>query len=174
MRKTVKWSLKLFVLSLFCIVVYYFYPEKRLPDSQKIDFLKVVKSKSKMYAYFKDSQVKTYTVSFGEHPIGHKEYQGDEKTPEGTYTIFNKNPHSVCYKNLGISYPNDADRVAAKKLGKPVGGDIKIHGLPNGQGSLGKFHRWKNWTNGCIAVTNKEMEELYNQVIIGSLIEILP
>ena len=162
------------IVLLTVVISYYFYPEKRLPDSQKIDFLKVLKSKNKMNAYFKDSLVMTYSVSFGENPIGHKEYQGDEKTPEGTYTIFNKNPYSTCFKNLGVSYPNDQDRSNAIKLNKAVGGDIKIHGLPNGQETLGKFHRWKNWTNGCIAVTNEEMEELYNHVIIVSKIEILP
>lgn len=161
-------------IALVSIATYYHYPEKRLPKDQKIDFLKVLKSEQEMSAYYKDTLVMTYKVSFGENPVGHKQYEGDEKTPEGVYTIFNKNPYSVCYKNLGISYPNNTDRNTAKKLGKPVGGDIKIHGLPNGNPQLGKFHRWKNWTNGCIAVTNEEMEELYNAVIIGSKIAVLP
>jgi murein L,D-transpeptidase YafK len=115
------------ILIALIISGYYVYPEKRLPSNQKIDFLKVVKSERRMEAYFHDSLVMTYAISLGEHPAGHKQYQGDEKTPEGIYTIFNKNPYSVCYKNLGISYPNDADRVVAKKLGKAVGGDIKIN-----------------------------------------------
>jgi murein L,D-transpeptidase YafK len=174
MIKLLKYALIGFTLAMLGIASYYFYPEKRLTPSQKIDHLKVKKSEAKLYAYFKDSLVMTYCISFGENPEGHKQFEGDEKTPEGVYTIFNKNSNSVCYKNLGISYPNNEDRSNAKRLLKPVGGDIKIHGLPNGQEKIGKFHRWKNWTNGCIAVTNEEMEELYNQVIIGSKIEIRP
>lgn len=75
--------------------------------------------------------------------------------------------------NLGVSYPSDADRKEAAKIGEPTGGDIKIHGLKNGwQGAIGKFQRWKDWTTGCIALTNQEMQELYDHVPIGTPIEI--
>lgn len=119
------------LISIITIVVYYSKPHKEIGPDQKIDYLKVVKSKRKMYAYFKDSLIQTYTISLGDQPFGHKAYQGDEKPPEGTYTIFNRNPNSGYYKNLGISYPNDADKAQAFQIGKDAGGDIKIHGLPN-------------------------------------------
>ncbi len=125
-------------------------------------------------AYAGDTLVKTYTISLGHQPEGHKVQQGDSRTPEGVYTINDKNPNSGYYKNLGISYPNVADRARAEKAGQSAGGDVKIHGLKNGAGVLGKLHRWMDWTQGCIAVTNEEMEELYAHTPIGTVIEILP
>lgn len=118
--------------------------------------------------------VKTYIISLGAQPVGHKEYKGDMRTPEGIYYITGRNPNSICYKNLGISYPNAADRKHADSLGKSPGGDIKIHGLPNGRGYVGAAHRLKDWTYGCIAVTNQEMEELYTCVKTGAIINIMP
>ena len=127
-----------------------------------------------MLAYSKGHLIKTYRISLGRNPIGHKEYEGDKKTPEGHYYINDKNPNSGYHKNLGILYPNKEDIENAKRLGKPVGGDVKIHGLRNGIGFLGKFHRWYDWTMGCIALTNEEIDELYNAVAIGTQIEIKP
>jgi murein L,D-transpeptidase YafK len=90
------------------------------------------------------------------------------------YEIDGKNPNSICHKNLGISYPNDVDRANAKTLGKSPGGGIKIHGLLNGYGHIGKAHVLNDWTWGCIAVTDEEMDELYYAVPIGTPILILP
>ncbi|WP_294819013.1 L,D-transpeptidase family protein [uncultured Flavobacterium sp.] len=153
---------------------YYFFPGKKLPSGKTINRLIVYKSKRKMQAWSGIELLKTYTISLGRNPTGHKQFEGDCKTPEGIYYIDGRNPNSAFYKNLGISYPNTADIAHAEKLGKPPGGDIKIHGLRNGKGYIGKFHRWGNWTAGCIAVTNKEMEELYGAVEDGTVIEILP
>jgi murein L,D-transpeptidase YafK len=155
-------------------VLYYFYPEKPLPEGSVIDKLVVYKSKRQLLAYSKGALLKTYSIALGRQPIGDKQFEGDKKTPEGLYFINGKNPNSGYYKNLGISYPNASDMKEAKKLGKPVGGDIKIHGLRNRGGLLGKCHRWFDWTLGCIAVTNEEMDELYNAVPIGTPIEIYP
>ena len=94
------------------------------------------------------------------------------KTPEGRYTINNKNPNSEFHKNLGISYPNDEDIAQARQHSKPVGGDIKIHGLKNGQGFIGRFQHWRDWTNGCIALTNEEIDELFKHTPMGIPIEI--
>lgn len=127
-----------------------------------------------MLVYSGNSLLKTYTISLGDNPIGHKQYEGDERTPEGTYFINAKNPNSTCHKNVGISYPNPVDINNARLLGIPTGGDIKIHGLKNGQGYMGKFQRYKDWTNGCIAVTNEEINELYTHVPIGTVIIINP
>lgn len=154
--------------------IYYFFPEKELSKNSKIDYILVEKSKRKMNVFSKGELLKTYTISLGDNPIGHKEYEGDEKTPEGIYTINAKNPLGGYHKNLGISYPNNEDRKHAKELGKPVGGDVKIHSLKNGRGFIGKFQRWKDWTNGCIAVTNDEMDELYNSTATNTTIEIKP
>lgn len=139
-----------------------------------IDYILVEKSKNEMRVFSEGKLLKIYKVSFGDAPVGHKKIEDDEKTPEGIYYIYGKNPHSVCYKNLGISYPNKKDIESAKKIGKNAGGDIKIHGLKNGFGFIGKFQRFYNWTNGCIAVTNSEMDELYNNTKINAKIEIRP
>lgn len=156
------------------LTIYNLYPENRLPSNVKIDHLIVFKSKRQLLAYADGKLLKTYKISIGLQPNGDKEFQGDNRTPEGTYLINDKNPNSICHKNLGISYPNNDDIKHAKRLGKPAGGDIKIHGLPNGLGFISKFHRWFGFTNGCLMVTNKEVDELYNAVKIGSQIEIKP
>lgn len=172
--KTLKILSLTFFLILLGITAYYFYPEPKLTEGVKIDKLVVYKSKRQMLAYSKGELVKTYKISLGRNPIGHKQVQGDRKTPEGLYYINDKNPYSGYHKNLGISYPNKKDRQHAQKLGKSAGGDIKIHGLRNGDGYIGKFQRWTDWTLGCIALTNQEVDELYDAVIIGSPIEIHP
>jgi murein L,D-transpeptidase YafK len=171
-----------FLISLFIIcgilvlgiIVYYYYPEKKLNVKLKIDELKVYKSKRLLEAYSQGKLEKTYQISLGKVPKGKKEVEGDIKTPEGSYIINAKNDQSTCYKNLGINYPNNDDRINAKSLQKSTGGDIKIHGMLNGNEKIGKFHRWKDWTAGCIAVTNQEMNELYNAVEIGTPIIIYP
>lgn len=162
------------ILLLLGLVVYYFYPEKKLPEGIKIDELIVYKSKRQLQAFSDGQLVKTYKISLGRNPVGHKEFEGDKKTPEGVYLIYDKNPNSGYHKNLGISYPNEKDKEHASALGKSAGGDIKIHGLRNGTGCIGKLHRWRDWTAGCIALTNKEIDELYNATTIGARIEILP
>lgn len=169
-----KLFLFLFAIVIAGLIAYYFWPENTLGKGHKITRLVVYKSKRLLNIFAGDTLLKSYTISLGDDPIGDKSFQGDEKTPEGQYSIFDKNPNSTCYKNLGISYPNDSDRKVSKALGKPTGGDIKIHGLPNKQGYWGKFHRFIDWTNGCIAVTNEEMDELYYGVDIGTPITINP
>jgi murein L,D-transpeptidase YafK len=140
----------------------------------EVDSIYVVKHLREMYVYRGGKLLKIYKVSLGDAPVGHKHFQGDEKTPEGLYYINDRNPLSICHKNLGISYPNDADRAYARKHGQPTGGDIKIHGLPNGQGYIGKGHLLDDWTNGCIGVTDEEVDELYGYVRMGSPILIVP
>ncbi len=156
------------------LITYYVFPEKKLLSNAKVDSIVVLKSKRKLLVYSNGQLLKTYTVSLGGQPIGKKEYEGDMKTPEGSYIIYDKTPNSGYHKNLGVSYPSPDDIENAKLLGKPAGGQIKIHGLRNGQGFIGKFHRWTDWTHGCIAMTNKEIDELYNAVDIGTNIEIKP
>ncbi len=145
-----------------------------LHDTAHIDSIVVYKSKRTLQVYENKQLLKTYKIALGEQPVGHKQYEGDRRTPEGLYYIHDKNPNSSCHKNLGISYPNNTDRETARQLGKPPGGDIKIHGLPNGQGYIGKAHRLKDWTYGCIAVTDEEVDELYKHTPVGIPINILP
>lgn len=156
------------------LTVYYLYPENKLPANSQIDKIVVYKSKRQLLAYSNGKLIKTYKISLGKVPIGDKEFEGDKKTPEGFYTINDKNPNSGYHKNLGISYPNQEDIENAKRLGKPAGGDVKIHGLRNKMGIIGKFHRWFDWTLGCIAITDSEIDELYSAVKIGTPIEIKP
>ena len=161
-------------LSFVGLAFYYFYPEDKLPKYVTINKIVVYKSKKQLLAYSNGQLMKTYKISIGLQPIGDKQFQGDNKTPEGIYFINDKNPNSNYHKNLGISYPDKYDISNAKRLGKSAGGDIKIHGFLTNFGFISKFHRWIGFTYGCIMVTNEEIDELYNSVKIGTRIEIKP
>jgi murein L,D-transpeptidase YafK len=118
--------------------------------------------------------IKTYKVALGGDPVGAKTRQGDHKTPEGIYMLDSRNAHSKFYKSIHISYPNAQDRAAARKNGVSPGGDVFVHGLPNGYRYVGAAHRLKDWTDGCIAVTDEEMDEIWQAVPDGTTIEIRP
>jgi murein L,D-transpeptidase YafK len=118
--------------------------------------------------------VRVYLVALGENPVGHKEFEGDKRTPEGAYSISGKHADSAYHRSLNISYPNDRDRARAEKLGKNPGGEIKIHGLAPEYASVGRFHRLTDWTFGSVAVTNEEIEELFRHTPVGTPIDILP
>jgi murein L,D-transpeptidase YafK len=118
--------------------------------------------------------VKSYRVALGGDPIGPKKQQGDHKTPEGVYILDSRNAHSSYYKSIHISYPNARDRAAALKSHVSAGGDVFIHGLPNGYKWVGKEHLLKDWTDGCVAVTDEEMDEIWRAVQDGTPIEIRP
>ncbi len=153
---------------------YNLFPEQKLPGVNKIDSLVILKSKRQLLAYSEGTVIKTYKISLGKNPVGPKQCEGDKRTPEGSYVIFDKNPNSGYHKNLGISYPNEQDIERHKGNKEPIGGEIKIHGLKNGLGFIGKFQRWVDWTAGCIAMTNDEVDELYKSVPIGTKILIKP
>ena len=171
MKKIIKY---LFLLLFVGLTVYYFYPETKIKDKIKVDRILVLKSKRQLQAFSNGKLVKIYTISLGRNPIGDKEFEGDKRTPEGLYTINDKNPNSGYHKNLGVSYPNQNDIEEANKIDKPTGGQIKIHGIRNGIGFIGKFQRWFDWTAGCMALTNSEIDELYEHTTIGTPIEIRP
>lgn len=118
--------------------------------------------------------IKSYRMALGGNPVGTKRREGDSKTPEGRYKIDFKNNASRFHLSLRISYPDAEDRKQAAAAGAPPGGDIFIHGLPNGLGWLGAAHRARDWTDGCIAVTNEEIEEIWSLVETGTPIEIRP
>ncbi len=121
-----------------------------------------------------DEEIASYHISLGAAPAGHKSREGDERTPEGDYVIDWRNANSIAHLSLHISYPNAADRAAALERGQDPGGNIMIHGLLNGWGWLGRAHLMWDWTNGCIAVTNAEMREIWAHVPNGTPITILP
>jgi len=118
--------------------------------------------------------IKSYKIALGRQPVGRKSCQGDMKTPEGMYVLDRRNERSRFYKSLHISYPNLADVAASRKRGVNTGGDIMIHGLPQGFEDLGDIHTARNWTKGCIAVTNAEIDEILSLVPNGTPIEISP
>ncbi len=161
-----------FFLSVLTISIYYFWPESPLPTNVLIDRILVEKSKRTLHVYSNNILLNSYPISLGFNPIGDKKAEGDGRTPEGVYEINSKNRQSVCFLNLGISYPDENDIAEARYIGKNPGGDIKIHGIKNGYGIIGKLHLLKDWTNGCIAITNSEIKELYLNVPIGCTIEI--
>jgi murein L,D-transpeptidase YafK len=169
---------KIFIAALALVfiglVVYNFYPAGKIPDGISIDKLVVNKAKRQLIAYANGRIVATYTVALGKCPTGKKQVEGDHKTPEGSYTIYAKNPNSAYHKNLGISYPNADDIAAAKQVSQPTGEDIKIHGMNNTRPFLGRLHKIVDWTNGCIALTNEEMDALYAHTPVGTPIIINP
>jgi murein L,D-transpeptidase YafK len=145
------------------------------PLKGKIDHMVINKKDRELLVFNKNNKLlKKYKVALGFKPNGKKEIQGDGKTPEGIYYINDKNPKSIAHKNLGISYPNAEDIKNSLLIGKATGGDIKIHGLMNNLWFIGKLHRQFDWTNGCIAVSNSEIDELYKNVPIGTKIIINP
>jgi murein L,D-transpeptidase YafK len=170
-KKTILFIL---ILTFIGLSTYYFFPEQKLPAYASIDSILVFKSKRQLLVYSNGVKLKTYKISLGRNPIGSKQYEGDKRTPEGSYFINDKNPNSGYHKNLGISFPNNKDKQKNKDQKKPLGGNIKIHGLRNGLGFISKFQRWIDWTAGCMALTDEEVDELYNSVKIGTKIEIKP
>jgi murein L,D-transpeptidase YafK len=122
----------------------------------------------------KGEVIKKYKIALGGKPVGPKERQGDNKTPEGIYFIKSRNSNSDYHLSIGISYPNEKDKMRAKELGVSPGGDIMIHGIKNGLGWVGSLHARIDWTQGCVAVTDEEMDEIYKLVPNGTIVEIRP
>lgn len=138
----------------------------------RADFVLVDKSDRTLTLMKGGVALKTYSgLQFGAAPQGHKHFEGDERTPEGRYTIDTRNPRSAYHLSLRISYPNARDRAYAASRGRDPGGDIFIHGQPNG---LAAGRVPGDWTDGCIAVSNAEIEELWQAVADGTPIEIQP
>ncbi|MEL7188378.1 MAG: L,D-transpeptidase family protein [Pseudomonadota bacterium] len=139
---------------------------------QYADFLLVDKSDRTLVAYSKGKPMRVFRgIMFGDAPKGHKQFEGDERTPEGLYFIDARNPESSFHLSLKISYPNAQDRAFAARYGRSAGGNIFIHGQPNGyNGAAIK----RDWTDGCIALSNAEITELWNLVPDGTPIRIQP
>jgi murein L,D-transpeptidase YafK len=138
------------------------------------DRVLVLKKKRTLQLLSQGKVIRSYKVALGGDPIGPKARQGDHKTPEGAYVLDSRNAHSQFYKSIHISYPSGREREAARQRGVSPGGDAFVHGLPNGYGWVGSSHRLKDWTDGCIAVTNAEMDEIWQAVADGTPIAIRP
>jgi murein L,D-transpeptidase YafK len=141
---------------------------------EKATRILVLKKEHKMELLSGDKIIKTYSVALGRGGLAPKQRQGDHLTPEGQYEIDRRNPNSRFYRALHVSYPNNADRERARTLGVDPGGDIMIHGVRNGLGWVGSMQRMIDWTNGCIAVTDTEMDEIWSLVPDGIPLEIRP
>ncbi len=138
-------------------------------NGPQVTRVEVFKDKRVMHLYHGKRILKTYKIDLGFGAVGDKQFEGDGRTPEGRYFIDRRNPNSSFYLSLGINYPNAQDRAEARALGKPPGGDIFFHGQPNIAGKRGP-----DWTAGCIAVSNREMRQIYAMVKNGTVVDIYP
>lgn len=134
----------------------------------------IEKSERRLSLISKDKVLKSYRIALGGDPKGPKQREGDNKTPEGIYVIDSRNRDSAFHQSLHISYPNEKDRKRAKEIGVSPGGNIMIHGIKNGLSWVGDLHREIDWTKGCIAVTDEEIEEIARLVPNGTTVEIRP
>lgn len=139
---------------------------------QQADRIVVHKAAREMQLLRGDIVLGTYKVALGSAPTGHKRQEGDEKTPVGDYVVDWRNERSVAHLSLHISYPNEQDVQTAAQANVSAGGNIMIHGLPNGWGALGAVHHLWDWTDGCVAVTNAEMQQIWSKVANGTKISI--
>lgn len=140
--------------------------------AESADSVLVDKSDGKLYLLKNGSVIAEYSAAFGANPTGHKQQQGDERTPEGHYVLDYRNADSSFYKAIHISYPNEADKQAAAAKGVDPGGAIMIHGQRNWLGWLSFVTQRFDWTDGCIAVTNSEMDEIWDSLPVNTPIEI--
>jgi murein L,D-transpeptidase YafK len=151
-----------------------FLAQATLRANSQVDRIMIFKQRRELQLWSHGKLLKTYKIALGPHPDGQKEREGDGRTPEGIYTISGRNPKSAYHLSLRISYPNPEERARATKLHVSAGGDIMIHGLTNGYGWVGQGHMLHDWTAGCIAVTNHEIEEIYRSVPDQTVVEIRP
>jgi murein L,D-transpeptidase YafK len=168
------WLTVFTLMAAVSIFVFAYYNRNRVPASVTADRVLVEKAERKLSILHHGKILKSYRIALGQNPTGAKEQEGDMKTPEGIYKIDSRNPNSDYHLALHISYPSEEDTVRAAARGVNAGFDIMIHGLPNGRGWIGPSHRATDWTAGCIAVTDDEIEELWRVVPDGTTVEIRP
>ena len=149
-------------------------PDPSLQKPVKADSILILKKDHVMELLAGGKVIRTYKVALGQGGLAPKQREGDARTPEGRYLIDAKYEHSAYHKALHVSYPNAKDRERARRLGVPPGGAIMIHGLPTGKGWVGAGHRLYDWTLGCIAVTDQEIDEIWALVPVGTAVEIGP
>ena len=147
-------------------------PPPMAPASERIDLIKVDKSERRLELWRDGRKVREYAIALGASPLGHKTQEGDERTPVGDYAIDWRNPNSSYHLSLHISYPNADDVAEARRRGVSPGGDIMVHGLPNGPVAAFVAHPETDWTDGCIAVTDAEIREIWALAPDGTPIRI--
>ncbi|MDH4187660.1 MAG: L,D-transpeptidase family protein [Nitrospira sp.] len=140
----------------------------------KADLVIIIKSARILSLYKGEHLLGSYPVAFGANPVGHKQQEGDERTPEGRYVLDLKKADSAFHRAIHISYPNAQDMESAKKRGVSPGGSIMIHGQKNGYGWASFITQFFNWTDGCVALSNEDMDVLWEAVDAGTPIEIKP
>lgn len=148
------------------------WPRRKLPDGTQADCVVVRKSARTLELYRGDELLRRYSIALGRTPRGHKQQEGDGKTPEGRYVLDYRNPRSSYHKALHVSYPSPADTASARSRGVSPGGLIMVHGVRNGLGFVGRLHRLFDWTDGCIALTDAEIDEIWRAVPDGTPIHI--
>lgn len=163
----------------FGLVVLSYLAEGTLPglfarNPGQVDKVVVLKAERRMTLWSGGEPVATYRIALGADPTGHKTFLGDSRTPEGLYTLDYRNEDSEFHRSVHVSYPNEVDLAEAIASDVPPGGNIMIHGLPNGFGWVGPLYNLRDWTDGCIAVTNSDIEEIWRAVPNGTPIEIRP
>ena len=139
-----------------------------------VTHVRVIKSERRLELWINEIKLRSYKISLGPQPIGAKRQEGDGRTPEGRYVLDFRKADSVAYKAMHVSYPSDYDKAAAKIAGISAGGSIMVHGNWNGWGVLGPLMRHFDWTNGCIGMTNADIDDMWNLVAWKTPIEILP
>ena len=174
MLRRILFLLAVIVLLLGGVWIYAHHNWNTLATGTKVDRVLVEKSARRLSIFREGNELKSYRVALGRSPVGPKEQEGDMKTPEGLYKIDTRNPQSAFHLALHVSYPSEADNAHAAQRGVSAGGEIMVHGIKNGLGWIGAFHRWHDWTVGCIALTDEEIEELYRVTPNGTPIEIRP
>lgn len=162
------------VVAVFSAFVWANWPPDSLPASVAVDRVVIEKGKRELSLYHGTDRIRTYRVSLGRNPVGPKAREGDRRTPEGRYTVDSRKADSAFHRALHISYPSRQDTARAAAAGVSPGGDIMIHGIRNDLGWIGRLHRLVDWTSGCIAVTDPEIEQLWRAVPNGTPIEIRP
>jgi len=149
-------------------------PQRRLAANATADRVVVEKATRQLTLLKNGVKLKTYRIALGRQPVGDKVQQGDNRTPEGTFFVDRRNAKSQFHRALHLSYPDTPHIARAKALGVDPGGDIMVHGIRNGLGWIGSLHRTFDWTAGCIAVTNREIEEIWRAVPDRTPVEIRP
>ncbi|MBL3556326.1 L,D-transpeptidase family protein [Marinobacter sp. JB05H06] len=149
-------------------------PMGAMVEDPEVSEVLVRKEERRLYLLSGEQVVRSYRIGLGDNPSGHKLFEGDKRTPEGEYVLDWRNPNSDFYKSIHISYPNEQDRELASAWGLDPGGSIMIHGLPNEAGDMAFAFLGLDWTDGCIAVSNEEMDEIWQLVADGTPIRIVP
>jgi murein L,D-transpeptidase YafK len=167
-------AITVLIVALVALLSWANWPEPGLPLGTRVDRVVIAKAARRLDLRLGQNVIASYEVSLGWNPVGPKEREGDRKTPEGLYRITEHKANSSYHKALRLSYPSEADTARARTRGVNPGSDIMIHGIRNGLGWLGKIHRVVDWTAGCVALTDAEIDQLWVAVPDGTIVEIKP